>query len=153
MKRINHSRKPLPEIIYRYNFLVPTIQLSRKNASHKNKMANITVTDRTYCITLPPKISSKGIGVPGYQKGHVLQYGLPQLELQMITIFVFTQVCYFILKPFRLPAFVSQLLVRPLILFLLCSSQAKVNRLSVINDHRAFPENPIHFLSPTCSSG
>ncbi|KAK4784245.1 hypothetical protein SAY86_018613 [Trapa natans] len=76
-------------------------------------MANISITDRTYCITLPPKISSRSILVPGYQKNHVLQYGLPQLELKMITIFAFTQICYFILKPFRLPAFVPQLLARP----------------------------------------
>lgn len=69
---------------------------------------NITIDDR--CLTLPPKVNSMGFR-NGYMKNDVMQYTLPQLEIQMILVFALTQLCHLFLRRLGVTAFVSQLVV------------------------------------------
>ncbi|KAI4379171.1 hypothetical protein MLD38_005501 [Melastoma candidum] len=66
-------------------------------------------TDRKNCITLPPKVNSNGFG-DAYAQNRVIQFSLPQLELQMVVIFTLTQLCHFLLRRLGATPFVSQLL-------------------------------------------
>lgn len=72
---------------------------------------NTTAIQNT-CKTFPPKINSQGVQVTGYREHGVLQYALPQMELQMVFTFAAAQACHFVLKRVSLPPFASQLLVR-----------------------------------------
>ncbi|KAI4368977.1 hypothetical protein MLD38_017474 [Melastoma candidum] len=67
---------------------------------------NITIDDR--CIALPPKVNSMGFR-NDYMKNHVMQYAMPQLELQMVLVFALTHLCHFFLKRLGVTSFVSQL--------------------------------------------
>lgn len=69
------------------------------------------VTEDTYCVTLPPMMGSRGIGIPGYLRDGVMQYGLPQFFLQFIIIFVLNQFLSYMLTPIGFTQFASQLLV------------------------------------------
>lgn len=83
------------------------------------------------CLTLPPKINSLGFSVPGYIHDNVLQYALPQLEVQVVLIFFLTQVFHWGLKHVGVTCFVSQLLVSNLPLHLLCSLWRKAPQRSL----------------------
>lgn len=72
---------------------------------------NSTVMEE-HCMTLPPKINSQGFQVKGYWEHGVLQFAMPQLQLQMVFIFAVSQACHFVLKHVGLPPFATQLLVR-----------------------------------------
>ncbi|XP_030470756.1 cation/H(+) antiporter 4-like [Syzygium oleosum] len=70
---------------------------------------NSTVMEE-HCMTLPPKINSQGLQVKGYWEHGVLQFAMPQLQLQMVFIFAVSQACHFVLKHVGLPPFATQLL-------------------------------------------
>ncbi|KAE8722919.1 putative Cation/H+ exchanger 4 [Hibiscus syriacus] len=66
------------------------------------------------CLVFPPKVTSPGLpalllGKHGY--GNLLDYSAPRLQLQMIVIFVLTQILHSLLKNLGLPLFISQILV------------------------------------------
>lgn len=72
---------------------------------------NMTKTTQEYCGLVPPQVNSFGIWRLRYD-GELKPYAIPVLELQMAVIFFITQAFQFLLMPFRLPKFTSQLLVR-----------------------------------------
>jgi hypothetical protein len=64
---------------------------------------------RVECIALPPNVHSQGIMLSEDLFG--MKFSLPMLEMQMVIIFIVTQVVYSILKKFQISNFNCQILV------------------------------------------
>jgi len=63
------------------------------------------------CIDAPPPIVSNGLW-GGHENGRTpMKFFFPMFELQLVIIFALTQICSFLLKPWRLPQFLSQMIV------------------------------------------
>ncbi|KAK7317153.1 hypothetical protein RJT34_01137 [Clitoria ternatea] len=70
------------------------------------------INDNNYmvCYKTPPNIVSDGLW-GGTENGRTpMKSFLPIFELQVLIIFVITQICRFFLKPLRLPLFISQMM-------------------------------------------
>ncbi|KAI4368927.1 hypothetical protein MLD38_017428 [Melastoma candidum] len=72
---------------------------------------NAPAFDDDRCLDLPPKVNSPGLSSPEFLTNGVLQYSLPQLEIQIILILFLTQLLHSYLKRFGVALIVSQLLV------------------------------------------
>ncbi|KAM7252939.1 hypothetical protein ACFE04_025557 [Oxalis oulophora] len=68
------------------------------------------------CVEFPPKVNSIGIlGTDGVREhevkaDQVMSYSLPRLELEIVLIFVLSQVCHLLLKRAKTPIFVSHMI-------------------------------------------
>ncbi|KAE8668305.1 putative Cation/H+ exchanger 4 [Hibiscus syriacus] len=61
------------------------------------------------CLAYPPKVTTRGL--LAYRHGiDVLDYSVPRLQLQMVVIYVLTQILHSLLKNVGLPLFISQIL-------------------------------------------
>ncbi|KAK7290944.1 hypothetical protein RIF29_05747 [Crotalaria pallida] len=66
-------------------------------------------TRNTVCFTAPVRTVSDGVWVGGVNGRSPMKSFLPMFELQVLVIYVFSQICYFMFKPLALPLFVSQM--------------------------------------------
>ncbi|KAM7278627.1 hypothetical protein ACFE04_005761 [Oxalis oulophora] len=79
-------------------------------------MASNTSSNGIFCVELPPKVNSIGIlGTDGVREhevkvDQVMSYSLPRLELEIVLIFVLSQVCHLLLKRAKTPIFVSHMI-------------------------------------------
>jgi len=63
------------------------------------------------CYEAPPHIVSDGLW-SGHENGRrPMKSFLTLFQLQLVIIFALTQICSFLLKPLRLPKFLSQMIV------------------------------------------
>lgn len=72
-----------------------------------------------------PQITGAGRNI--FQGGNPLQESLPLLGLQLVLIVAITRVLYFLLKPFKQPRVVSEIMARPSIL-VVCTLQRRHER-------------------------
>lgn len=66
------------------------------------------------CLDAPPHIVSDGLWRSRSQNPRTpMRSFLPLFELQVLLIFALTQICRLILVPFKVPLFISQMMVCP----------------------------------------
>jgi hypothetical protein len=84
--------------------------------TYVNTSGRISVIE---CTQLPGPIDSFGLW--NYIGSGTLPFMLPMLELQMALIFTFNQAAHYVLKPYGVPKFTTQLIVSALFHFLFLS--------------------------------
>jgi hypothetical protein len=76
-----------------------------------NSITRLNETGYKVCYDAPPHIVSDGLW-GGQENGRTpMKSFLPVIELQLLIIFIITQICSFLLKPLRLPLFIPQMMV------------------------------------------
>jgi hypothetical protein len=76
-----------------------------------NEIKRLNGTIYEVCFEAPPHIVSDGLW-GGHENGRrPMKSFLTLFELQLVIIFALTQICSFLLKPLRLPQFLSQMIV------------------------------------------
>ncbi|OIV97463.1 hypothetical protein TanjilG_10987 [Lupinus angustifolius] len=80
-----------------------------RNATLFFSVIKVNESTNLVCFEAPPHIVSDGI-FGGKTNGRTpMKSFLPMFEMQMLLIFVLTQICHFILKPLGLPQFIPQM--------------------------------------------
>ncbi|XP_071722624.1 cation/H(+) antiporter 4-like [Rutidosis leptorrhynchoides] len=69
---------------------------------------------RNICLILPPRVNSLGIWSTEDEK-KFMDYSLPRLEMEIVLLFVISQVCHFLLKRIGSPIFISQMIAGGLV--------------------------------------
>ena len=81
------------------------------NDSLFNEIKRLNESGYIICLEAPPHIVSDGLW-GGHDNGRrPMKSFLTLFELQLVIIFALTQICSFLLKPLRLPQFLSQMIV------------------------------------------
>lgn len=87
--------------------------LTRKGAGHcrRRRQGHAGKMDDGIDCYVVPQITGAGRNI--FQGGNPLQESLPLLGLQLVLIVAITRVLYFLLKPFKQPRVVSEIMARP----------------------------------------